>query len=138
MRERLKFAFYLFCVITTAQVIFISVLSEVAVDNRILYGIIITAFVGVLPGIIFNTIFTIYTVEMSRRIYFFITGAHFILTASLVFTSLNHFGVLNQYNTIRVIIGFLIIYIGIQITLEMRAKKTADELNKRINATHQD
>ena len=138
MMERFKIAFYLFCIITTAQVIFISVLSDGGIDNRTLHGVIITALVAVLPGVISNTIFTIYTVKMSRRIYFFITGIHFVLTAGLVFMSLNHFGVLNQHNTIRIIILFLAIYIGIQVIFEIRAKKAADELNRRISATDQD
>ena len=139
MRKTLIFAFHLFCVITTAQVILISVLSpDTVVGHRILYGMLLTSFVGVLPSIIISAIFIIWSVKVSRRLYFFIMGGHFIITAGLVFASLNHFGMLNQHNNIRVIITFLVIYIMTHITAELRNKKSIDELNKRINATHKD
>ena len=139
MRKTLIFAFHLFCVITTTQVILTSLLSpDAVVNHRILYGMLLTSLVGVLPSVIISAILAIWSVKMSRRLYFFIIGVHFIITASLVFASLNHFGILNQHNTIRVIITFLVIYIMTNVTVELQNKKSIDELNRRINATHRD
>ena len=139
LKRTLIFMFQLFCAITTAQVIFISGFSAILgsnaeIDYRTLQSIIVTALVGVLPTIIF----IIGTENVSRRIYFLLIGIHFILTTSLVFASLNYFGNLNQDNTIHTIILFLVIYITAHIIAELRTKKTVDELNKRINATHKE
>ena len=137
LKRTLKYMIHLFCAITTVQIVFISLLSAILGTNseigyRTLHAIIITAFVGVLPTIIF----VVGTENVSRRIYFLLVGIHFILTISFVFASLNHFGKLVQDNTIPIIILFLVIYIAAHITAEIRTKKMIDELNKRINATH--
>jgi len=137
IKRTLKYMLHLFCVITTAQVVFISVLLAVlgltaTIDYRTLHSIIVTAFVGVLPTIIF----IIGTENVSRRTYIFLVAIHFILTTSFVFVSLYYFGMYNQESTIPTIIFFLVIYVTAHITAEIRSKKTIDELNKRINATH--
>ena len=139
VKEILKLTFNFFCIITTIQVITIAVLApDTVVNSQILIGIIITSFAGVFPSIIVNVIFNLYTIKMSRMAYFFMRGIHFIITIILVLISLNHFGMLRQNNIIRVITVFLFIYIMSSIASEVREKKAAAELNKRINATHQD
>jgi len=137
IKRTLKYMLQLFCVITTAQVIFISGLLAVLganakIDYRTLHSIIVTTLVGVLPTIIF----IIGTENVSRRTYFLLVAIHFTLTISFVFASLNYFEMLTQDSTIPTIIFFLIIYITAHVTSEIRTKKTIDELNKRINATH--
>ena len=138
LKETLKFMLHLFCIITTAQVIFISALSAVQGTNselnyQILHSIMITAFVGVLPTIIFA-----WTENVSRGIFLFSVGLHFVLTTSFVFLSLNYFEMLASDNIIQIIIFFLVLYIAAYMIAEIRIKKTINELNKRINATHKD
>ena len=138
LKNTLKFMFHLFCGITTAQVIFISLLATVLerpaeLDYQHFHSIIVTAFVGVLPTIIFA-----WLENVSRGVFFFSVGLHFVLTTSFVFISLNHFEQLEHNNIIFIIIFFLVLYIVAYISAELRNKKMIDELNKRINATHKD
>ncbi|MCL2558975.1 MAG: hypothetical protein FWE07_00690 [Turicibacter sp.] len=139
LKRTLKYMGQLFCVVTTAQVVFISALATISgtqaeIDYRILPAIMVTTFVGVLPTIMF----VIGTENVSRKIYYLLVGIHFVLTTSFVFLSLNHFETFHRNNTIPVFLFFIAIYLTAHITAEMRTKKTIDELNKRINATHQD
>jgi len=136
----LKYMFYLFCVIVTAQVIYILVLAEIrdihtAIDYRALQTFVLTAFAGVLPVLIFN-LFD-WPERASRRAYFLLLGLHFILTISFVFGTLYFRGMIATGNLISAIILFSVIYLGVSIRNEIRARKTTAELNKRINATHQ-
>jgi len=139
VKRTLKYMIQLFCAITAAQVVFISGLlaalgANEAINYLTFHSTIATAFVGVLPTIIF----VIGTENVSRRTYFLLVGIHFILTASFVLASLNYFGMLTQDSTIPVIIFFLVVYVTAHITSEIRTRKTIDELNKRISATHKD
>jgi len=125
--------------ITTAQVVFIALLSAISGTNaeigyRHLHSIIVTAFVGILP----TFIFIVPPEKVSRNFYFLLVGLHFILTFGFVFVSLNHFGTFDRERLIPMIILFLTIYITVHIITEIRNKKAVDELNKRINATHND
>ena len=138
LKGRLKYVFHLFCGIVTAQVVYTVLLSEIRgmnanIDYQNLQTIVITAFVGVLPTFALS-----WTETVSRRVYFLKVTLNFILTASVVFITLYYRGALNSEDMIFPIVLFLILYITFQIRAELHNKKAIDELNKRINATHQD
>ena len=138
IQKILKFMFHLFCIIVTAQVIFIGLFHTISeknstIDYRNFHSMIVTALVGVLPTIIF-----FWTEKVSRRNYSLFLGLHFILTTSFVFISLNYFENLARDNITHTIILFLVIYIAAHLTVELRAKKKINKLNERIRATHQE
>ena len=137
LKEVLKYMFYLFCVIVTVQVIYILALSEIrgmnaTIDYRDLQTILLSSFAGVLPIIITLN----WTESVSRRVYFLLFGLHFILTIGFVFGTLYYRNAIERGNLITTIALFSAIYIGINIRNELHNKKTMDELNKRISATH--
>ena len=138
LKEILKFMFYLFCIITTSQLFFVTMLmiirnttDEISINH--FYSILISSFVGVLPTIMF-----VFTENISRKGWFISRFIHFILTASFVYAALIYFEQLQPGIPIPTIIFFFIIYFSAHLYQEIQAKKIADELNKRISATHKD
>jgi len=134
----LRYMLFMFSTIVTVQVIYITLISTIrgmneVISYRDLQTIIITSFVGILPTPI------LYTAEkVSRKAYFlFILPLHFSLTLGFVFTTLYMRGNIISEDLTYPIILFLALYIGFHIRAEIRNKKAMDELNKRINATHQ-
>ena len=140
LKFTLRYMFYLFCVIVTAQVAYILVLAEIrgmhaTIDYRDLQTFVMTAFAGVLPIIITSPV---WVENISRKVYFLLLGIHLILTITFVFATLYFRGTLEAGNLILVIALFAVIYIGVNVRNEIHARKAMDELNKRINATHKD
>jgi uncharacterized membrane protein len=62
--------------------------------------------------------------------------AHFVLTGGIVFSLLIYFGWMDTKNVVFIILSFLCVYIPLYIVQEIRDKKTAAQINERINATH--
>ena len=138
LKKRLTYILHLFCGIVAAQVVYTVLLSEIRGTNpninyQNLQTMLITAFVGILPTFALS-----WPETASRRMYFLKVTLNFILTASAVFATLYARGSFNSEDMIFPIILFLILYMTFQIRAELRNKKAIDELNKRINATHQD
>ena len=136
LKDTLKFMFILFCAITTFQAIFISIFATLTGSENILYTqelykLPLIGFLSTLPTLIFIGSDKVSRLDLNIR-----KVVHLFLTAVIVFWSLTYFEWLDRENALPVAIFFMIIYITGHIIGEMRAKKLADELNKRINASH--
>lgn len=136
LKDTLKFMFVLFCVITTFQTIFISIYTMIVDSDGIfylqeLYILPLIGFLATLPTLIFIGSETASRLNLIIR-----TIVHLFLTAGIVFGSLAYFGQITMENILPIVIFFIAIYISVHIIAEMRAKKLADELNKRISASH--
>jgi len=133
LKSTLKWMAHLFSWIVTAQVVFLAVFARNASSQTI----IVTALLGIIPSFVLSLVLSRLD-NISRIADFIVRLFHFLLTAILVFLSLNHFDVLTNNNLVPVIALFLTIYLATTVVAERQNKKTADELNKRINATHRD
>ena len=134
LKETLLFMALMFCVIVTFQVIFTAIYCAVAdvSDNTINAAhTLLIAFSSTLPTLIFLGGSKFHRVWLIAR-----SVLHFILTAAIVFGLLVHFQLINASNAVFVATLFLGIYIIGYVIQEMKAKKTADALNKRISAFH--
>jgi hypothetical protein len=131
-----KFMFFLFCVITTAVMIFVSVTGLIFdKDNIAVYvdmlKIPLVAFCSVLPVMIYIGSDKAGRTGMRIR-----NGLHFVLTAGIVAGLLIYFGWMETSNAIFIVILFLAIYISAHTFQEIQSKKLADKLNERINEFH--
>jgi len=137
----LKWLLQLFCGIVTAQVIYLMILSlgfglTFEINAQTLYSIVVTAFLSILPTAALSIVMS-KAESVSRGVFFLLRSLHFISTLVLVILSLNFFGGLHHERFIHIIVVFFVIYIIVNIITELHNKKAMEELNKRINATHQ-
>lgn len=138
IKHLLRYLLFMFTTITTAQVIYITLIAttrnlSTPVSYHDLQTILLTSFTGVLPTFIF-----FFIEKPPRKIYFLlIVPLHFILTLTFVLTTLHIRGGIISDDLIYPVLLFLILYIGFHIRAEIINKRAIEELNKRINATHQ-
>jgi hypothetical protein len=134
--DALKFMFYLFCMVTTFETLFIAALGlfdpDITFAARELFKIPLVALLSALPVMIL-----IRSETASRTEWLIRKALHFTLTAGIVFGMLIYFDWLDKKNAPFVILFFLILYAAAFVIHEIRAKQLADELNKRIDAFHQ-
>jgi len=128
---------FLFCIITTFQVVFIA-LSNALLGNKNLTlnitqlaGIPFVAFMSVLPVLIYVHKENVSRTELTVR-----KILHFLLTGGAVFGSLIYFGWIDMENAVITVLFFIGLYIFATFIAESRAKKLADEMNKKISAFH--
>jgi len=137
LKDALRFMFFLFCAVSTFETLFIATLGFINNDIFVfeakeLYKIPFVAFMSVLP------VFVMIRSETAPRPEWIARKAlHFILTAGVVFTLLIYFKWIDKQNVLLVAIFFLFIYITAFAVQEIRAKRLADAINKRINAFHE-
>jgi hypothetical protein len=136
LKDMLVSMFYTACVITTCMIFFIGLYlvlftPHLILDGRDMLGVIFTAFVSVLPTLVFAM-----KDKMSYKGVLFLRTIHFILTAGIVFGSMMYFKWLNILNAVYFISVFFIVYIVVNVISTIRDKKLADKLNERINAFH--
>lgn len=136
LNEALKFMFYLFCVITTFEVLFVAISSSILAPNLLfdmwdLLKLPFVAFSSVLPVLILVRRETAPRMELRLR-----KVLHFVLTAAVVSGLLIYFGWMYATNAIFIAAFFLAIYIAASVIQEIREKKLAQKLNKQINAFH--
>jgi hypothetical protein len=136
LKDMLASMFHIFCVITTFMLLFIGLQTVFFNPETVLYGydmlgLIFTAFVSVLPTLIF-----VGKDKTSYKGILFLRAVHFILTAGIVLGCVIYFEWVNTLNAVYYLIVFLVIYIIANIFSAIRNKKLADKLNERINAFH--
>jgi amino acid transporter len=135
----LKFMFVLFCAITTFQVIFIGVLSFIFGNDSVMImqdmlRFPFVSFASVLPTLIFVRSEKKKTPSRAETI--ILSALHFTLTAGIVFGLLIYFKVMTATNAAYVIVFYLVVYITAYTFMELRDRKLAKQLNKRIEALH--
>ena len=136
IQKLLLFMFHLFCALTTGLVMFIGI-RQLPYDPQFLYGIELlylpaTAFLCVLPTLIFAWGATESPAKAIVR-----KAIHFILTLATVLFSVRFFFDIHYLLTpfiVAVLLFFLAFYIAGHIALALKAKRIADELNKKLKA----
>ena len=133
LKEALKFMFYIFCMVTTFETLFIAALGladrEMIFTARELFKIPLVAFLSALP------VFILVGRDTAPRTEWVIRKvAHFTITAAIVFGLLTYFSWLDKQNAFFVILLFLALYAAAYIIQEIRAKQLAAEINKRLTA----
>jgi hypothetical protein len=136
LKYALKLMFHMFCIITTGQVFFVSVIllinePDAVFTMREMLQMPFVALAGVLPILIFVRSEKATRTELIVR-----NVLHFILTAGIVLGLLIYFGWMYASNAVIIIGFFLAIYIPAYIVQEIRDRKLAKQLNERINAFH--
>ena len=136
LKEALRFMFFVFCLVTTLETLFIATLGLLGTgftfEASELFQIPLVAFLSALPVLIL-----IRSETASRTEWIIRKAAHFALTAGAVFGMLIYFGWLDKQNALFVVLFFLIVYAAAYIIQELRAKQLADEINKRLSAYQQ-
>ena len=134
LKEAIKFISILFCVITTAQIIFIPILVRISgadflIRYRHLYRFALVAFLGVFPTVIF-----VNTDRTSKKGWKIRVIIHFCLTLASVFGTIIYYDWL-AYIRSFVLTGllFMIIYIGAWLVYNHQQRKLAKQLNEKLN-----
>ena len=139
LKYALKFMFFLFCVVTTFQVLLVGVVNIILEnDNTMTFWdmlkLPLVSFASVIPTLIFVRGKT--NKQQTRAEAVILPILHFALTAGLVFGLLIYFGFMDAANAAILVAFFLAIYIPAYIFQELRDRKLAKQLNERINAFH--
>ena len=139
LKYALKFVFILFCVITTAQVLFISTVSIITGSETLMTSwdmlkLPLVAFASVLPTLMYVRRNTKKLPGRAEAIILQIL--HFTLTSGIVFGLLIYFGYMGAANAAFIIALFIVIYVPACVIQERRDRKLANKLNERINAIH--
>jgi len=139
LKEAIKFISILFCVITTAQIIFTPILAIIngtyfVMPVRYLYRFALVAFLGVFPTIIF-----VNTDRTSKKGWRIRAIIHFCLTLASVFGAIIYYNWMVHIRSF-VLTGllFMSIYIGAWWVYNRQQRKLADQLNERLNELHDD
>jgi len=137
LKDALRYMFRLFCAVTTFELLFIATLG--VIDNAVfgfeareLYKIPFVAFMSVLPVLVM-----IRSETAPRSEWIIRKALHFVLTAGTVFALLIYFQWIDRQNVLFVAVFFLVLYVAAYAVQEIRAKRLADALNERINATRE-
>jgi len=134
-----KFTFFLFCVITTMQIIFVPILDLINGRNdviyiRDLYRYPLIAFASVLP-----TFILVNSDQMSRNGWRIRVILHCILTQAAVFGGLVYFNrVTNLSILVQIGLFFTAIYAGAWWGFNRKQQSLANQINERINHLHRD
>ena len=136
IQKLLLFMFHLFCAITTGLVLFTS-MRQLPHEPQFLYGFGVlnlpaTAFLCVLPTFIFAWGATESPAKAIVR-----KAIHFVLTLATVLFSVWFFFDIHYLLTpfiVAILLFFLVFYIAGHIALALKAKRIADELNKKLKA----
>lgn len=137
IQKLLLFMFQLFCALTTCMVLFIGfrwLPFDYAPFNAIeLLKIPLTAFICTLPTIIFAWGATESPLKAVFR-----RAIHFVLTATTVLLSVLHFYGYSLFSAwfISILLFFLVFYVLASVALELKARRIADELNKKLQTLH--
>lgn len=129
----LKFIFFLFCVVTTAQVLAITIvflftnLSVPSETTRFWVKILGLSCVTSLPVFVLVSNETATPLEaLIRKV------IHFILTTGGLLVLLLNYRWLHRTNAIIILITYVIVYVIAMIVWELQTKRITDKLNKRI------
>ena len=148
LKYALKFMFFLFCIVNTFQVLFIGVFNiligyDVMMTAPDMLKIPLVSFASVLPTLIFVRGKT--KKPQTRAKMIVVPLLHFCLTAGIVFGLLIYLEFMDATNTVILIAFFIAIYVPAYLFQEIRDRKLARQLNKRLiafhnteNATHND
>ncbi|MCL2054592.1 MAG: DUF3021 family protein [Oscillospiraceae bacterium] len=133
LKEALKFMLIFGCIATTFQTLFISAAALHYGNNSFqavqMYRLPLIGFASTIPILIFVTKGTPARIELVIR-----KILHFILTASIVFGLLIHFEWVEAKTALPTALFFLGVYICGYILTEIRDKKTAVQINAKIQA----
>jgi len=141
LNELLKVMFHLFCAVTTFLLLFMglqgALLDIYSADGPAFRGLdllklISIGFCSVLPTAIFYGNNNNATRVKAAILY----AVHFILTAGAVFALMLIYRWIDTANAMFVFLTFLVIYLAAHIVIEMRARKLAADINKKLNAFH--
>ena len=139
LKNAIKFMALLFCILTTAQVLFVGAIN-MYMDNNMtmtmqdLLRFPLISFAAVLPTLIF--VRNKAKNRSSRIETFLFPILHFTLTAGIVFGLLIYFGWMDASNAIIMVAFFLAIYVPAYAIQEIRDRKLAKRLNEKIDAFH--
>jgi len=134
----LKLMLIIACAVTVFQTVFISIFawflfSDSTIYARNLYQLPVIGALSTLPTLLY-----IKRSEPSQLEWIIRRILHFVLTAGVVFGALTHFGWVyaQTQNAIIAFAVFLLVYIASTIVGSVRANRLANQLNERINASH--
>jgi len=124
LRETVQFMIYLLGAIVLTTIIFISTLSALLRLNlessyQMLFSIIMAAFVSALPSIIF-----VWTENVLKKAYFWLTVLHIFIIVSFVLISLNYFSIFNPIKDIYKVLLFVLIYACVHIISVLKQKSS--------------
>ena len=136
LKDALKLMFFLACVVTTFQILFIATYvmisgADFTLRAAELYRVCFIGFSCVLPVLLFVRN------ETARRAEIIVRKAlHFFLTAGIVFGLLIYYQWMDTKNALFIALFFLALYFSALAFGEIRQKRLADKINERINAFH--
>jgi len=137
LKEAIKFISILFCVITTAQVIFIPTLAiingnYILIPSRHLYRFALVAFISALPTAAFVNIS-----RTSKKGWKIRVIIHSCLTLASVFGAIMYYGwLIHVRGFVLTGLLFMSIYVGAWLIYNHQQRKLADQLNERLNELH--
>jgi hypothetical protein len=139
LKKELKLLFFLFCIITTCECLFVGIFSlitsrDALFDAWFLIELPFIAFLSVLPTLILWRSETVPRVELIIR-----RALHFVLTAGIVCGLTIYIGWMDAVSTVVITMAFfLAVYIPVFFIAERRARSLARKINEKIDALRND